>query len=108
MHFAYWPSDPNSHGVCGSCVPDQRIEPTIATLIQHDAPHLRELTAFRDRLRSDALARQSYVDIKQSVAQQHRTDRDGYTAAKTNFVRMLLQQAGIEMQPRPEGGRSRQ
>jgi hypothetical protein len=47
------------------------------------------------------MARESYAALKQQLAQQYRTDREGYTAAKASFVAELLQQAGIEMQPRP-------
>jgi ribosomal protein S18 acetylase RimI-like enzyme len=70
-------------------------------LIQHDDPHLRELIAFRDRLRTDGSARERYAELKHVLAQEYRTERDAYTAAKTSFVVKLLRQAGIEPEPRP-------
>ncbi|MUL48424.1 GrpB family protein [Mycobacterium sp. CBMA293] len=101
----FWPSDPNSSWRLWFLRPRPGNRTHHLYLIQHADPHLSELTAFRDRLRSDPLARDSYSDLKQLLAQQYREDRDGYTAAKGNFVAELLQQSGIEMKPRPEADR---
>lgn len=98
--WLYWPSDPNGSWRLWFLRPRPETRTHHLYLIQHDDPHLRELTTFRDRLRTDESAREHYAELKQQLAQQHRTDRDAYTAAKTRFVVELLHQAGIEMQPR--------
>ncbi|WP_263995406.1 bifunctional GrpB family protein/GNAT family N-acetyltransferase [Mycobacterium yunnanensis] len=97
-----WPSDPNSTWRLWFLRPQPENRTHHLYLIQHDDPHLRELTTFRDRLRQDALARDSYAELKQQLAQQYRTDREGYTKAKSRFVAELLKQSGIEMRPRLE------
>lgn len=48
--------------------------------------HLR----FRDALRSDPLLAHAYAELKRRLAQQFATDREGYTAAKTEFVERVL------------------
>ncbi|QPG71263.1 bifunctional GrpB family protein/GNAT family N-acetyltransferase [Mycolicibacterium mucogenicum] len=103
--WLYWPSDPNSAWRLWLLRPRPDTRTHHLYLIQHDDPHLRELTAFRDLLRTDALARQAYAALKEQLAQQYRTDREAYTSAKTDFVTELLKQAAIEMQPRPNASR---
>jgi GrpB-like predicted nucleotidyltransferase (UPF0157 family)/GNAT superfamily N-acetyltransferase len=99
--WLFWPSDPNSSWRLWFLSPRPESRTHHLYLIQHADPHLSELIAFRDRLRRDPLARDSYADLKQQLAQQYREDRDGYTAAKSSFVAELLQQSGIDMKPRP-------
>lgn len=94
-----WPSDPNGSWRLWFLRPRPEARTHHLYLIQYDDPHLRELTAFRDRLRTDASACQQYADLKQALAQKYPTDRDAYTAAKTSFVVKLLRQAGIEPEP---------
>ena len=71
-------------------------------LIQHDDVHLRELLAFRDRLRADAELRDRYAELKRILAERHSDDREAYTAAKAEFVAESLLEAGITPQPRPD------
>lgn len=104
--WLHWPSDPNGSWRLWFLRPRPETRTHHLYLIQHDDPHLRELTAFRDRLRTDESARKRYAALKQRLAQEHRTDRDAYTAAKTGFVATLLQQAGIAMEPRAQAGRA--
>ncbi len=56
---------------------------------EHDA-----VLAFRDALRADEGLRQRYAELKRRLAQGHRGDREGYTAAKTTFVRQALTGGG--------------
>lgn len=100
--WLYWPSDPNGSWRLWFLRPRPETRTHHLYLIQHDDPHLRELTTFRDRLRADESARGQYAELKQQLAQEHRTDRNAYTAAKTSFVAMLLQQTGIRMEPRTQ------
>jgi GrpB-like predicted nucleotidyltransferase (UPF0157 family) len=98
--WMYWPSDPNSSWRLWFLRPRPKTRTHHLYLIQHDDPHLRELIAFRDQLRSDEPARKQYAELKRQLAQEYRTDRDAYTAAKTSFVAKLLQHTGIELEPR--------
>ncbi|TLH70849.1 GrpB family protein [Mycolicibacterium aubagnense] len=97
-----WPSDPNRSWRLWFLRPQPDARTHHLYLIEHDDPHLRELIAFRDRLHTDASAREQYAELKRYLAQKHRTDRDAYTAAKTGFVVKLLREAGIEPEPRPD------
>lgn len=45
--------------------------------------------SFRNYLRCNPMAAQDYVRLKRELAKEHR-DIDGYTAAKTSFVRSIL------------------
>ena len=98
--WRYWPSDPNGSWRLWFLRPRPETRTHHLYLIQHDDPRLLELTAFRDRLRTDGPARKQYAELKKLLAQRYRTDRDAYTAAKTTFVIKLLRQTGIEMEPR--------
>jgi len=46
--------------------------------------------AFRDLLRGDEAFRQAYSELKCGLAKQYRDDREGYTGAKTEFIRSAL------------------
>lgn len=46
--------------------------------------------AFRDALRSDPSLVKAYGDLKQSLAERFRDDRDAYTEAKTDFIEAVL------------------
>jgi GrpB-like predicted nucleotidyltransferase (UPF0157 family) len=96
----YWPNDPNRSWRLWFLHPRPEARTHHLYLIQHDDPHLQELLAFRDRLRTDAVLRRRYAELKTKLAQAHRDDRNGYTAAKTEFVAHVLSMGGLQMQPR--------
>ncbi|MGB5111174.1 MAG: GrpB family protein [Mycobacterium sp.] len=98
--WLHWPSDPNGSWRLWFLRPRPEARTHHLYLISHDDSHLHELTAFRDRLRADQVARERYAELKSSLAQKHRLDRDAYTAAKTLFIAELLKQAGTTMEPR--------
>ena len=96
----YWPSDPNGSWRLWFLRPRPETRSHHLYLIQHDDPHLQELIAFRNRLRTDATARTQYAALKMALAQRYRTDREAYTAAKMDFVVKLLRQTGMDVVPR--------
>lgn len=51
--------------------------------------------AFRDHLRGHPESAMRYLDLKRTLAQEYRADREGYTAAKTNFIVSTLKEAGF-------------
>jgi GrpB-like predicted nucleotidyltransferase (UPF0157 family) len=98
--WLYWPSDPNGSWRLWFLRPSPEVRTHHLYVISQDDPHLHELTACRDRLRADQVARERYAELKSSLAQKHRLDRDAYTAAKTLFIAELLEQASTTMQNR--------
>jgi GrpB-like predicted nucleotidyltransferase (UPF0157 family) len=51
---------------------------------------LRAQLAFRDRLRGDITLAIDYEALKRTLATKFRDDRDGYTEAKTEFIRAAI------------------
>jgi GrpB-like predicted nucleotidyltransferase (UPF0157 family) len=60
-------------------------------VVVHGSPAWQERIAFRDALRDDPALAERYVALKQALAAAHREDREGYTAAKTDFIRAVLE-----------------
>ena len=50
----------------------------------------REELAFRDALRAEPETARAYEELKRRLADEHRHDREAYTAAKTEFVEGVL------------------
>ena len=50
---------------------------------------------FRDRLRTDADARQAYLEAKHALATRHREDRRAYTAGKSAIITALLVRGNV-------------
>lgn len=46
--------------------------------------------AFRDRLRGDPRIAQEYLALKRELARRFASDREGYTSAKSDFVRRVV------------------
>lgn len=55
-----------------------------------DTPFWLQHLAFRDALRSSSKLAREYAALKYQLAQQFRTDREGYTDAKASFIRRVL------------------
>jgi GrpB-like predicted nucleotidyltransferase (UPF0157 family) len=49
---------------------------------------------FRNYLRSSAAAAAEYAQLKIALAERHQFDREGYTEAKSEFVRSIIDLAG--------------
>jgi GrpB-like predicted nucleotidyltransferase (UPF0157 family) len=50
----------------------------------------QDMVRFRDALRGDRLLAAAYSELKIRLAEEHRNDRERYTAAKHDFVRGVL------------------
>jgi len=50
----------------------------------------REELAFRDALRAEPETARAYEELKRRLADEHDTDREAYTVAKTEFVESVL------------------
>jgi|SRR5690348_3400127 GrpB-like predicted nucleotidyltransferase (UPF0157 family) len=58
-------------------------------VVQHEGVEHQRMTAFRDYLRTHADAAGAYGDLKRRLAAEYGANRDGYTAAKSAFVRSI-------------------
>lgn len=57
-----------------------------AHLILHGGPLWDEYVIFRDRLRESPALRDEYEELKRTLAEKFRDQRDSYTASKASFV----------------------
>jgi GrpB-like predicted nucleotidyltransferase (UPF0157 family) len=58
--------------------------------IHDDADEVRRHLVFRDHLRSDPIARDGYLALKQDLAQRYRNDREAYSKQKTVFIDRIV------------------
>jgi GrpB-like predicted nucleotidyltransferase (UPF0157 family) len=63
-------------------------------LFEADGASWRRHLRFRDLLRGDPALAKRYEDLKRSLAERFRSDRDAYTDAKSEFIRKALEQPG--------------
>lgn len=59
-------------------------------LMPRDSTRWAEQLRFRDALRADPALRHRYATLKEELANQYSTDREAYSAAKSDFVRAVL------------------
>jgi GrpB-like predicted nucleotidyltransferase (UPF0157 family) len=75
----------------------QESTPDVRTLhlhvVEHGGRQWRNYLAFRTVLRSDAEARAAYTRLKLSLATRFANDRPAYTAAKQDFISVILARA---------------
>jgi GrpB-like predicted nucleotidyltransferase (UPF0157 family) len=62
-------------------------------LMTPDSPHWQQQIAFRDALRSDPTLTADYAALKRVLAAKHTDDREAYTAAKSDFIRTVLERS---------------
>jgi GrpB-like predicted nucleotidyltransferase (UPF0157 family) len=60
-------------------------------VVVQGSPAWRERIDFRDALRRDPALARRYLALKQALAAAHRQDREAYTAAKSDFIREVLE-----------------
>lgn len=92
--WLFWAEDPNRFYRLWFLRPDPAARTHHLHIMQHDHPERRRVLLFRDALRNDPALRQAYAALKERVAEQHRTDRDAYTEAKSDFIRTSLEARG--------------
>jgi GrpB-like predicted nucleotidyltransferase (UPF0157 family) len=98
--WLFWPDDPNRDYRLWFLRPRPEARTHHLHVIQHDHPAARAELAFRDVLRKDPAVRDAYATLKDRLAAQHRTDRDAYTDAKSEFIRSVLRTAGVDTSSR--------
>jgi GrpB-like predicted nucleotidyltransferase (UPF0157 family) len=87
--------DPNDNYRLWFSRPSPSVRTHHLQVIQYDHPNLRALIAFRDALRQDPQLRMAYSSLKEDLARKHKSDRNAYSNAKTEFVRSVLEAAGV-------------
>jgi GrpB-like predicted nucleotidyltransferase (UPF0157 family) len=92
--WLFWADDPNRSYRLWFLRPTPAARTHHLYLMQHDHPELRNVLLLRDALRNSPALRQEYAALKDRLAEQHPTDRDAYTDAKSDFVRSVLEAAG--------------
>ena len=74
------------------CKPSEAVRTHHLHVVPHGSPLWRERLAFRDALRTDPALAARYAALKHELAARFGADRDGYTDAKTEFIREALAQ----------------
>jgi len=59
-------------------------------IVDDTTDHWTRWLTFRDLLRSDATVRQAYMELKRSLAEKFRMERQKYTAGKSEFIDTIL------------------
>lgn len=92
--WLFWADDPNRSYRLWFLRPTPAARTHHLYLMQQDHPELRGLLLFRDALCDDPALRNEYATLKERLAEQHRTDRDAYTDAKSDFIRSVVEARG--------------
>ena len=72
------------------CKPDPKHRTHHLHLVPVGSRRYEEELAFRERLRADRTLADEYADLKRSLADRFRDDREAYTDAKAEFIRRAL------------------
>jgi GrpB-like predicted nucleotidyltransferase (UPF0157 family) len=102
--WLFWPDDPNRDYRMWFLRPKPEARTHHLHVIQHSHPAARAELEFRDVLRRDPAVRKAYAALKDRLAVQHRTDRDAYTDAKSDFIRSVLHSVGADVPSRKPVG----
>jgi GrpB-like predicted nucleotidyltransferase (UPF0157 family) len=87
--YCYW----LYRGLHWFCKPSPALRLFHLYLLEPSHPEWRARLAFRDFLRAHPTSAADYARLKVSLAAQFRTDREAYTAAKTDLVRSTTERA---------------
>ena len=69
-------------------------------LVPFESQLWRERLAFRNSMRSDAVTREAYTQLKRKLAAQFSNDREAYTEAKTEFIQAVIQRGLLKVPAR--------
>jgi GrpB-like predicted nucleotidyltransferase (UPF0157 family) len=91
LGYCYWPYRPEREH--WFCKPSAAFRTHHLHLVPAETPDWFGPIAFRDYLRAHADVAQEYEALKQSLAKEHRLDREAYTEAKRPFVERITEVA---------------
>lgn len=86
--YAYAPYKPDV--MHWFCKPSPQYRTHHLHLVPFESPLWVQRLAFREALRRNASLAAEYAELKRSLAQRYRYDREAYTQAKTPFVQRVL------------------
>jgi GrpB-like predicted nucleotidyltransferase (UPF0157 family) len=89
LYASYLPEEMNWF-----CKPSPRRREFHLHLVPTDSQRFRDELAFRDRLRDSPEVAREYAELKKSLAERFRTDREGYTLGKSDFIARVLGRDG--------------
>jgi len=92
--YSYYPYRP--YDMVWFCKPSPAHREYHLQLMEPTNPLWSERFLFRDYLRTHPEDAKKYADLKKSLAEDFRQDREAYTDAKTDFVRSILEKARHE------------
>jgi GrpB-like predicted nucleotidyltransferase (UPF0157 family) len=92
LGYVYWRGNPDkSHMLFIKGMPPFGVKRTHHVhIFEHNHPQWRDKLFFRDYLRDHPEAVAAYVELKQTLADKYRYDREAYTQGKTAFVQQIL------------------
>jgi len=92
IDYCYAPYKPYMHWLCKPSPIHREFH---LQLMETSHPQWKARLTFRDYLRAHPDIAKQYAELKNRLAVQYRTDREGYTEAKTNFVESILAKTDI-------------
>ncbi len=91
LGYHYWPYKADvMHWLCK---PSAEFRTHHLHLVPLNSDLWQARLAFRDYLRSDAMAVADYATLKDDLAEKYRSDREAYTEGKTSFVQGIVERA---------------
>lgn len=91
IHYLYYPYRPDYMHWFTKPSPEHRTHHLYLIPISH--PQYQAKLAFRDYLRTHQKEKKAYEQLKIELAEKFKTDREGYTLAKTQFVKNIVHKA---------------
>jgi GrpB-like predicted nucleotidyltransferase (UPF0157 family) len=98
--WLFWPDDPGRDYRLWFLRPRPDARTHHLQVLQRGDAHAVALLAFRDALRADERLRTAYAQLKRQLAEQHPSNRNAYTNAKSDFVAGVLRDVGVEVPAR--------
>ena len=92
--WLFWPEDPNRVYRLWFLRPTPRRARTICRSCSMTIRSCTSCCCSATRCAMTRPAAAQYAALKDQLAEQHQTDRDAYTDAKSDFVRSVVQAAG--------------
>lgn len=96
LGYCYAPYRP--HEVHWFCKPSPAFRTHHLHLVPHESPSWRRHLAFRDYLRAHPATAATYAELKRTLAEQYRLDREKYTDEKGPFIARIVD---LALSPEP-------
>ena len=88
LGYCYYPYKPDQ--LHWFCKPSDEVRTHHLHLVPYGNELWKERIAFRDALRNNPEIANEYAALKQALSEEHRSDREAYTEAKSQFITSVL------------------